>query len=493
MVEKLFSSNKLFINGAWVDPIDGEIVESIDPSTGTAWAAAALAGPGDIDLAVEAAEAALTGPWSRWSVIERSNLLRRIALLCTSNVDELARLESRDNGMLLKDARGSIGNLANWFNYFASLADASCGQQIPFDNSIHAYAFKVPVGVVGGIIAWNTPLLNTVWKVGPALATGCTIVVKTAEQTPVSTMALGRIFEEAGVPKGVINIVPGIGATAGAHLVKHPGVNKIAFTGEHRTAQEIMRNAASSLKRLSFECGGKSPHIIFDDARVDQALNAVTASAFALCGQSCALGSRVLVQRSIYKQVVDELARRSQAIRIGLPQDPGSQMGPQAHSSQLEKTLRYIGIGRDEGATLVSGGSRVDGDLSQGFFVRPTVFGDVSGTMRIAREEIFGPVCSVMPFETEDEAVSIANSTEYGLVAGVWTENLGRAHRMVQAIRAGTVWINTYRFVRWNIPYGGIGISGLGRENGPDALAPYQETKSAVFGLTSQFADPYAA
>jgi len=488
-----YRSEKLFIGGEWVDPVDGDVVSSIDPAVGRGWATAALGGAKDIDRAVDAAEQALRSPWSRWSVIERSNLLRRIAQLCASNAEKLAACESRDNGMLMKDARASIGNLGTWFNYFASLADTSTGRNIPIDDAVHAYTRKVPVGVVGAIVAWNTPLLNTTWKIGPALATGCTIVVKPAEQTPVSTMLLGRILEEAGVPAGVVNIVPGLGASAGAHLVEHERVNKIAFTGEHRTAQDIMRRAAGTMKRLSFECGGKAPHIIFDDARLDQAVNAVAASGFALCGQSCALGSRILVQRSVYDKVVEELVKRAGKIRVGLPDDAASHMGPQAHEAQLKKTLSYLEIGRSEGARLAFGGRRMDGHLADGYFVTPTIFADVSPKMRIAQEEIFGPVVGVIPFDDEDEAVEIANSTQYGLVAGAWTENLGRAHRMVQRIRAGVVWINTYRYVRWSLPYGGLGISGLGRENGPDALDAYQETKTGVVSLTSAFADPYAA
>lgn len=488
-----FETSKLFIGGEWVDPIDGELVSSIDPSLGRGWARAAMGGAADIDRAVASAEDALNGPWSKWSVIERSNLLRRIARLCLENSGHLAELESRDNGMPIKDARASVANIANFYNYFASLADTLTGSQLPVDPNIHAYTQRVPVGVVGAIVAWNTPLQNTAWKVGPALATGCTLVIKPAEQTPVSSLAMASIFAEAGVPAGVINIVPGLGTVAGARLVESERVNKIAFTGEHRTAQEIMRRGAANLKRLSFECGGKAPHIIFDDARLDQALNAALGSAFALAGQSCALGSRVLVQRSIYDRVIEELSRRAAAIRVGVASDIRTQMGPQAHSVQLDKTLRYIGYGKEDGARLVTGGARLNGNLKDGYFVQPTIFADVQPDMRIAQDEIFGPVCSIIPFSDEDEAVKIANGTQYGLVAGVWTENLGRAHRLSQRLRAGTVWVNTYRFVRWNIPYGGIGISGLGRENGPSALDPYLETKSTVVSLTSQFADPYPA
>jgi len=493
MAEQLYRSDKLYIGGEWVDPIDGEVAPSIDPSTGEAWAMAAFGGAKDIDRAVAAAREALDGPWRRMTVTERANILRRVATLYAAESGRLAELESRDNGMAIRDTRASAAAHPSWYNYHASLAETLEGRQIPMDPSVHIYTTRNPIGVVGAILPWNAPLLNTSWKLGPSLATGCTIVIKPAEQTPVSTMELARILEQAGVPKGVVNIVPGLGPVAGARLVASPGVDKISFTGEHRTAQEIMKGAAATLKRLSFECGGKSPHILFDDCRLDQALNAATHSAFALCGQSCALGSRLLVQAGIYEQVVAEVARRAAAVRIGPALDPATQMGPQAHAEQLDKTMRYIGIGREEGARLVAGGARpsIEG-RSGGYYVSPTVFADVDAGMRIAQEEIFGPVVSVIPFRDEDEAVAIANGTEYGLVAGVWTENLGRAHRVAGRIDAGTVWVNTYRYVRWNVPYGGFGISGIGRESGSSALDEYTETKAVVMSLTSEFPNPYA-
>jgi aldehyde dehydrogenase (NAD+) len=491
MSEDLLRHEKLFIGGEWVAPTDGEVVASINPSTGKEWATAAYAGKADIDRAVAAANEAFRGPWRKMSGTDRANILRRLGDLYAANAGRLAELESSDNGMPIRDSRAGIAGHAQYYYYYSGLAANIRGANIQMDPSVHVYTTREPVGVVGMITPWNAPLQTVMWKLAPALATGCTAVIKVAEQTPITAFELAKLAGEAGVPKGVINIVPGLGATAGAHLVAHPDVNKISFTGEHRTAQEIMRGAAANLKRLSFECGGKSPHIIFDDADLEQAINAATHSAFALCGQSCALGSRLLVHESIYDKVVDEIAARSTRVRIGNALDPSTQMGPQAHSEQLEKTLRYLDIGRSEGARLVVGGERI-GALGDGYFVKPTVFADVTNQMRIAREEIFGPVVGVIKFKTEEEAVAIANDTQYGLVAGLWTQNVGRAHRVAAQIQAGMVWVNTYRYIRYNVPYGGFKISGLNRENGPEGLDPYLETKSTIINLGGAYPDAYA-
>ena len=490
---EIHRQEKLFIGGEWVAPIDGAVVESIDPSTGKVWATAAFGGRADIDRAVNAAQDALRGPWRRFSPLERANLLRRFALAYQAHALELAELEARDNGLPIRDARAAVANHVNWYNYFAGLAEQLDGRHVPVHADMHVYTTRVPVGVVGGIIPWNAPLLIMTWKLAPVLATGCTLIIKAAEQTPITAYAIARIAEEVGIPPGVINVVPGWGPVAGAALSEHPRVNKISFTGEHRTAQIIMQSAAVNLKRLSFECGGKAPHIIFEDARIDQALNAATHSAFTGCGQSCALGSRLLVQRGIYAEVVAELGRRAQKIRVGAALDTATQMGPHSHAEQLEKTLSYFDIGRQEGARLVAGGKRLTGaNFGDGYFVEPTVFADVESSMRIAQEEIFGPVVAVMPFDDEEEALALANNTEYGLVAGLWTQNVGRAHRIASRIDAGTVWVNTYRFLRWNLPYGGMKISGLGRENGPEVLEHFTETKSTIVHLTGDYADAYA-
>ena len=486
--------DRLFIGGEWVEPLDGGVRPSIDPATGKPWADVAYGGIADIDRAVAAARDAFEGPWRRMPGHERAALMRKFADLYATRVEELATIESQDNGRAIRESRGDIGFHSQYYHWFASLADKLSGRTIPMDDSVHAFTSRVPIGVVGMITPWNVPLMAAAWKLGPALAAGCTIVLKPAEQTPASSLALAALFEEAGFPPGVVNVVPGDGLTAGAHLVAHEQVAKISFTGEGSTAKAILRNGAESLKRYSFELGGKAPHIIFADADVDNALNAATGSAWALCGQSCALGSRVLVERPIYDRVVEEFKSRAGRVRVGMPLDSATHMGPQAHSEQLDKTLSYVGVGREEGAELICGGSRIDRDgLSGGYFVEPTVFAGVGPNMRIAQEEIFGPVAALIPFSGEDEAVAIANGTPYGLTAGLWTNDVGRAHRVAARIDAGMVWVNTYRYIRWSTPYGGFKKSGWGRENGIEALDPYLETKTTIISTTGKFADPFIA
>lgn len=485
--------DRLFIDGEWVKPLDGGVRGSIDPATGESWGDVAYGGPADIDRAVAGARAAFEGPWRKMPGWERAALMRKFADLYATQVEPLARIESRDNGRAVRESRGDIGLHAQYYHWFASLADKLSGRTIPMDDSVHAYTERLPAGVVGTITPWNVPLMAAAWKLGPALAAGCTVVLKPAEQTPASSLALARLFEEAGFPPGVVNVVPGDGPAAGAHLVAHPDVDKIAFTGEGATAKTILKTGADTLKRFSFELGGKAPHIIFADADVEQALNAATGSAWALCGQSCALGSRILVERPVYDRVVEAFRKRAGRVRVGMPLDPATHMGPQAHQQQLDKTLSYIGIGRKEGADLVVGGSRIERDgLSSGYFVEPTVFAGVAPQMRIAQEEIFGPVAAIIPFDGEDEAVSIANGTPYGLAAGLWTGDVGRAHRVAARIEAGIVWVNTYRYIRWSTPYGGFKTSGWGRENGIEALDSYLETRTTVISTTGQFPDPFA-
>ena len=486
--------SKIFI-GEWVTPKDGGTIESIDPATGEVWAHVAYGGVADIDHAVTTARDALNGPWGRMPGHERAALLRKLADLYQANSARLAELETRDSGRAIRESRADVGAHHHWLHWYASLADKLAGRTIPFDDTVHAFTTRVPVGVVGAITPWNAPLLTTIWKLAPALAAGCTVVLKPAEQTPVTALELAKLVQEAGFPPGVFNVVPGYGAgAAGERLVSHPDVDKIAFTGEGATAKTLLRTGADTLKRFSFELGGKAPHIVFADANVEQAVNAVTNSAWTLCGQSCALGSRILVERPIYDQVVNAVVDRASKVRVGLPMDEATHMGPQAHLQQMEKTLSYIEVGKSEGAELVAGGHRMDaGVLAKGYFVEPTVFAHVNNDMRIAREEIFGPVASIIPFDGEEEAIAIANDSPYGLTAGLWTGDLGRGHRVSARINAGTVWVNTYRFVRWSIPYGGFKASGWGRENGLEALDSYLETKATVMSTTGIFPDAYAS
>jgi len=483
----------LYIDGEWVSPIDGELVESIDPATGKPWAVAPMGGSADIDRAVAAARAAFSGPWRRMPGHERAALLRRFADLFSAAIPTLAEIESRDNGNLVREHRASLTAQVQWYQWFASLADKAQGTTIPIDDSVHAFTTRVPIGVVGAIIPWNAPLLATCLKIGAALAAGWTVVVKPAEQTPVSALELARLMHEAGIPRGVFNVVPGFGRTAGARLVQHPDVDKVSFTGSTQTAKRMVRDGADNLKRFTFELGGKAPHIIFADADLDNAINAATASAWRLTGQSCALGSRVLIERPVYERVLEAFRTRARTVRVGLPSVDTNHMGPQAHEEQLKKTLSYIEFGKQDGAELVAGGHRIATPaLAAGYFVEPTVFAGVHNGMRIARDEIFGPVASLIPFDGEDEAIAIANDTPYGLTAGLWTRDVGRAHRVSNRIEAGMVWVNTYSFLRWSTPYGGFKTSGWGRENGIDALDPYLETRTTVISTTGQFPNLYA-
>lgn len=488
------SEDRLFIGGEWVAAIDGGMIESIDPASGQVWARAAFGGRGDMDRAIAAADDAMRGPWRTMPVAERAALLRRFAELYVREADTLSTIESRDTGRPIRDTRPEFPGHGQIWWWNASLADKLGGRTIPMDPSVHIYTTREPVGVVGAITAWNAPSFLANLKLAPALAAGCAVILKPSEITPVGAFHLARIAEEAGLPAGVLNVVPAYGDGGGTRLVEHPRVAKISFTGSGATARKLLQIGAPTLKRFTFELGGKAPHIIFADADLEMAINAATSSAWAVCGQSCALGSRVLVERSIYAKVRDAFRERAAMVRVGQPMDPATHMGPQAHSAQLEKTLSYFAIARDEGATLVAGGERVvTGDLASGYFVRPTVYADVDNTMRVAREEIFGPVAALIPFDGEEEAIAIANDTDYGLTAGLWTRDLGRAHRVAARIEAGSVWINTYRFIRFPVPYGGMKQSGWGRENGIEALDSYLETKATAVNLTGQFPNQYAS
>ncbi len=485
--------DRLFIGGNWIPAHSGRMIESIDPATENVWAHVAEADEVDVDAAVAAARKALAGPWGRSiTPSDRGNRLLHLAALVRRDARRLAEIESRDNGKPLRDTLGEILRSADWLTFFAGLADKINGEQIPFRPDALAYTRREPVGVVAAILPWNSPISLCSWKLGPALAAGNTIVLKPAEQTPVSLLEIAKLVAEAEFPAGVVNVVPGYGNVAGAALIAHKGVNKVSFTGAHSTAQKIMRGAADTLKRCTFECGGKSPHIIFADADLAKATTVALHSAFRSTGQSCSAGSRLLMQRPVYEKVLAELADRARCIRVGPPLDERTHIGPQTSAEQLAKTQHYIELGRESGARLIAGGHRPP-DLPRGYFVEPTIFADVDNRSALARDEIFGPVMAAIPFDDEEEAIALANDTDYGLVGGLWTSDVQRAHRVASRIEAGLVSVNTFRPVHWMLPYGGFKMSGIGRENGIKAIDAYTETKTIVIELASgDPADPFA-
>jgi (Z)-2-((N-methylformamido)methylene)-5-hydroxybutyrolactone dehydrogenase len=485
---------KMFINNEWVESVSRKTFDSVNPFTGEVWAKAPMGEQEDIHLAVKAAKDAFeTGEWSRYTGAERAALLRRLGDLIGENAEILAISEVVDNGKLIREMLGQTKSLPGWCYYFAGLADKIHGESIPVDvpNMIN-YTVREPLGVVGAIIPWNSPLLLTLFKLGPALAAGNTMVIKPSEVTPASLLELAKLIEEAGFPPGVVNVVTGYGHTAGDALTRHPDVRKLAFTGSSATGKLIVKNSAEHFARVSLELGGKSPNIIFEDANIDNAVNGVLAGIFAASGQTCMAGSRVLVQDTIYDEFAEKLVDRTSKIRLGNPLDMETEMGTVAFEGQHEKVLRYIGIGVSEGAKLLHGGKRPTTDeLRDGFFVEPTIFGDVDNSMRIAQEEIFGPVVCLIRFKDEADALRIANDTEFGLASAVWTKDVQLAHRMASKLNAGTVWINNYRKVSYASPFGGYKASGIGRENGIHAVYEYTQVKSVWIDTGNIITDPF--
>jgi aldehyde dehydrogenase (NAD+) len=473
---------KMLIDGSWRDSQSGKTFGTYNPATEELIAEVAEGDAADIDLAVKAARKAFdSGPWRKTDARDRGRLMYKLADLIEQNVDELAELETLDNGKPIGESRqGDLPLVIDCFRYYAGWADKIHGQTVPIRGNFFCYTRREPVGVAGQIIPWNFPMLMVAWKWGPALAAGCTVVLKPAEQTPLTALRLGELALEAGYPAGVINIVPGFGETAGDALVKHPGVDKLAFTGEGRTAQLIMRNAAETLKRITFELGGKSPNIVFADADLEAAVDGAIVGMYLNQGQCCCAGTRLFVQDTAHDAFVEKLAAKVKTRKVGDPFDPATQMGPQVDKAQFDKILSYIDKGKAQGARCVTGGER-QGD--KGFFVKPTIFADVKDDMAIARDEIFGPVLSVIKFRSIDEVIERANTTDYGLAAAVWTRDIGKAHAIADRVRAGTVWVNCYDVFDAAAPFGGFKRSGIGRELGEKALDNYTELKTVTIAL----------
>ena len=474
---------QLLINNKWVEGSAGRTFATINPATGDEICQVAEADAADVEVAVAAARAAFENrAWRRMPAAARGRLLYRLADLIEQNIDELAQLESLDNGKPLRESRRVDLPLAiACYRYFAGWADKIQGRTIPVSGNYFCYTRHEPIGVVAQIIPWNFPLMMQAWKLAPALAAGNTIVLKPAEQTPLSALRVGQLIVEAGFPPGVVNILPGFGPTAGAALASHMQVDKIAFTGSTEVGHLIMEAAArSNLKRVTLELGGKSPNIVFADADMDDALEGAHAGIFFNQGQSCVAGSRVYVEEKIYDEFVARSAERARERKVGDPLDMKTEQGPQVDQAQFDRIMNYLSIGAAEGARLVCGGERV---LDRGYFIRPAVFADVTDSMRIAREEIFGPVMSILRFKTVREVIERANDTDFGLAAGVWTKDISKANTVANGVRAGTVWVNCYNALDPAAPFGGFKQSGMGRELGEYGLQQYTEVKAVTVKL----------
>jgi aldehyde dehydrogenase (NAD+) len=474
-------AKRMLIDGKWVEAASGKTTPTINPSTGEALITVAEGDSEDVDRAVAAARRAFNGAWSKFKPAQRQSLLLKLADLVDQHFDELAALDTLDMGGPIKRTRGGRARVVGQLRYYAGWATAIHGETI--ENSLPgelvSFTLREPIGVVGAIIPWNGPLGLACGKIGAALATGCTLVLKPAEQSPLTALRLAELCQEAGVPAGVINVVPGDGETAGAALAAHMDVDKVAFTGSHFTGQKIVEASAGNLKRLQLELGGKSPDIVFADADMEAAVPGAAMAVFNNSGQICSAGTRMFVERKVYDEFSERVAEFGKKLKVGNSADPDTEIGPLVSAEQLERVNGYLAIGRQEGARVLSGGEQLtDGDLAKGYFVPPTVFADVKDSMRIAQEEIFGPVISAIPFNDVEEVIERANKTHFGLGSGVWTRDLSKAHKLARGIRAGSVWINCYQATDPAVPFGGYKMSGYGRERGMQHVEEHLNVKS---------------
>jgi (Z)-2-((N-methylformamido)methylene)-5-hydroxybutyrolactone dehydrogenase len=484
-----------YIDGVWTDAASGKTFETLDPYTGQPWALIPECDNTDVDLAVEAAHRAFhAGPWPKMTPTARGKIMRRIAQLIEQHAEHLAEIEVRDNGKLISEMLAQTKYMPEWFYYYAGLADKIQGAVVSVDRPDHFnYILREPVGVCAFITPWNSPLMLTTWKLAPALAAGCTVVIKPSEYTSASLLEFIKlVIAESGLPPGVVNVVTGYGPMVGEPLVAHRKVAKVAFTGGSATGARVNEIAARTFKKVSLELGGKSPNIVFDDCIMDDAVSGAVSGIFAATGQTCIAGSRLLLQETIHDQFVDKLVSMAKTAKLGDPALAETQVGPVTTPPQYQKILSYIDIARSEGAKCILGGEAAQKAEGGGkYFVKPTIFTGVNNRMRIAQEEVFGPVLSVIKFTNEDEAIEIANDIAYGLGAGIWTQSLKRAHTVAQRIKAGTVWINTYRAVSFMMPFGGYKASGLGRENGIEAIEGYLQSKSVWINNGSGGGNPF--
>lgn len=483
----------MYIDGQWTAPASGEYFETVDPFTGKAWALVPRGNAQDADRAIQAAHRAFTkGPWGRMHPSERGRIIQRFASLIEEHADPLAEIEVRDNGRLLAEMRHQIRYIPRWYQYYAGLADKIEGTVHPCDKPALSFSRHEPLGVCVGIVPWNAPLFLFSLKAAPALAAGNTLVMKPAEHTSATALKLMELVEKAGFPTGVINIVTGYGPEVGEPLVTHPLTRHVGFTGSTKTGAHLYSLAARDIKRVSLELGGKSPNIVFGDANLDNAVRGVVGGIFGAVGQTCIAGSRLLVHRSVHDQFLEKLTAFTKTARIGDPRHPDTRIGPIANRMQYDRVLGYIDIARQEGAELVLGGKRPDlEECEAGFFVEPTIFAGVDNGMRIAREEVFGPVLAAIPFDEDEEAIAIANDSEFGLAAGVWTTDMRRALMMSERLEAGSVWVNTYRDVSYTTPFGGYKKSGIGRENGVEGIREYLQTKAVWLSTAEEIANPF--